>query len=79
MASKRNLRRKNCESKKQFASRTEAFRTIRWMQHKEPDNDWLNAYVCRYCGAWHIGHLPGHIRLQLIERRKELLECWNGS
>jgi hypothetical protein len=45
---------------------------LRWMLRKNAANDWLNAYRCRWCGHWHVGHMPGFIREVVAERRTEL-------
>lgn len=73
MASKRNIRRKSCQRKKQFGSRGEAMATVRWMRRKDPTNEWLGCYRCNSCGAWHIGHVPSNVR-QLMTARQRLID-----
>jgi hypothetical protein len=72
MSSKRNLRRKSCDRKKQFGTKDEAIKQICWMRFKDPTNEWLTCYRCRSCGGWHIGHMPGYIRKFILNRREWL-------
>jgi len=59
MASKRARRRKlrshMCTGKKAYAKKNRALRAI--FESRKSGLDWMNAYKCRFCGKWHIGHL----------------------
>lgn len=61
MSSKRAVRRKACKGKFRHAdagaARSELSRLIRSKGY----NGAMNAYACRWCGGWHIGHTPGKL------------------
>ena len=60
MASRRAERRRACERKKRY-ERDEAVKVMVQLRRKgEPH---MNAYHCRYCGGWHVGHLPKKLRI----------------
>lgn len=58
------------DSGKECLSRSDAERKIRelqacWPKHRltpDADADTLNAYRCRWCERWHIGHQFSSIR-----------------
>jgi hypothetical protein len=50
MSSKRHIRRKSCEGKVRYATVEEARKRLR---------GGMNAYRCKFCGGYHIGHRPG--------------------
>jgi hypothetical protein len=54
MSSKRALRRKRCQSK--IAHQTEGAAFAHLHAYNNKFGQWLNAYRCHWCGAWHIGH-----------------------
>lgn len=59
MSSKRHIRRKKCERKKQYADRAAAVSAgIRLVKM---GGDWLRAYRCSFCSLWHLGHTPARI------------------
>ena len=53
MASKRRLRRNACVGKIRHASREHATIHARKLAASG-----VVPYACRYCNAWHIGHIP---------------------
>lgn len=59
MASKRRLRRKQCEGKIRYASTESAVNGIRLLHRKYGHRGQLKAYRCPFCRYWHIGHAPG--------------------
>ena len=67
MASKRAERRRACDGKKRYATEAEAQPAVTslWIQYQER----TSAYHCRFCGGYHVGHLPGKVR-QAMDRRK---------
>lgn len=50
------LRRKACESKNRYASRTEAEDAI--ASCADHGTRGLHCYRCDYCGGWHLTHKP---------------------
>lgn len=57
MSSKRRLRRRSCEGKVRHESAAGA--NIARAKLARRDDDRMNAYHCRFCGGWHVGHAPG--------------------
>lgn len=57
MASKRRIRRKACEGKARHLTAEHAMIALR--KTRQPD---MNVYRCRFCGGYHIGHLPKWMR-----------------
>lgn len=55
MASKRNIRRKTCGSKVRY-NKADAKQAAFWA--KKRSGDIIVPYRCKYCGAYHIGHVP---------------------
>lgn len=53
MASKRRLRRKECQGKVRHASKEEAMDAIR---HGGWAFEGCHAYYCTICNGWHAGH-----------------------
>lgn len=66
MASKRRIRRKACDGKKKHASLGAAIGF-----NKRFKGGGMNAYHCRFCGCYHVGHTPRSIRKAM---RRKLLE-----
>jgi hypothetical protein len=56
MASKRALRWRECRRKRQFPS-LYAARKAAEFYHRFFTGE-LHAYACRFCQAWHVGHIP---------------------
>jgi hypothetical protein len=54
MASKRRLRRKQCTGKKKHETFQEARMFLR--------GPGMNVYKCRFCGKFHVGHVPRRIQ-----------------
>jgi predicted RNA-binding Zn-ribbon protein involved in translation (DUF1610 family) len=54
MASKRRIRRKECEQKKRYEH--EAHARIVACQARYRTHDAIAAYKCPHCSGWHIGH-----------------------
>lgn len=54
-----------CRGKAHYSSKAVANAKIRAViQDGHPDDGTLNAYKCRVCKSWHIGHRPGSGRLR---------------
>lgn len=66
MASKRNKRRRSCESKKAYPSQTEAVSAVIGLSRKGSD---VHTYKCQFCHRWHVGHQPYRIK-QAIEAKQ---------
>ena len=61
MASKRRLRRKQCEGKRRYATQAEA-QTQADRSRGVDGGQCIDPYLCDFCGGWHIGHRPGATR-----------------
>jgi len=61
MASKRRQRRKECGSKVRHADQTAAIHAACAMR-RNLGSRCLNTYRCKWCGGWHVGHIPGNLR-----------------
>jgi hypothetical protein len=61
MASKRRLRRKECEGKRRYVSPGEA-QTAADGLRGVGGGAYIEPYQCDFCNAWHIGHRPGAMR-----------------
>jgi hypothetical protein len=55
MASKRNKRRRSCESKVRYEKREEAVVTRRFLNAKSFDH--YEEYPCHFCSGWHVGRM----------------------
>jgi hypothetical protein len=60
MASKRNVRKKECKSKIRYDNKDLARRSIISLRKKSFPGDRstnrLAAYKCSFCSGWHVGH-----------------------
>ena len=66
MASKRRLRYKSCTRKKGvYEDEQAAWRAVR---HLGPTSG-IKPYKCRFCGKYHVGHLPKKVRQSIKSRR----------
>ena len=54
MSSKRAIRRKQCQGKKQHCNEAHASREA-WKKRKRTGDD-IWEYKCPHCSWWHIGH-----------------------
>lgn len=68
MASKRRLRRKQCEGKIKFPDQLAAGRAA--SSHVKKFGQWMTAYHCKFCHGFHIGHPPGYVRQAIIAKRE---------
>lgn len=59
MASKRRLRRRQCEGKVRHKTKADAWAAIRTMHRKHGYCGNLQPYPCKFCGGWHVGHRKG--------------------
>ena len=67
MASKRGVKRKQCAGKvprTQESAMREATRMRRTKTGQAFD-----AYLCKVCGNWHVGHRPKKVRQAIAARR----------
>lgn len=65
MSSKRRLRRKQCGDKTRHSTAADALTHIRNLKDRRRINGTVNAYRCRWCGGYHIGHAPGSARTRI--------------
>ena len=56
MASKRRIRRRSCQSKVRHATPDAAQGAIRRLHAQKGYQGRLDAYRCRFCGGFHVGH-----------------------
>ena len=70
MASKRHVRRKQCEGKIKFPDQQTAERAA--ASHMRAHSLWMTAYHCPHCSRYHIGHPPSRVRQAIAARRQGL-------
>ncbi len=56
MSSKRAIRRRSCGRKVRHATSQAASQAIKGLVARKGYQGRLNVYLCRFCGAYHIGH-----------------------
>jgi len=66
VASKRARRRHACLGKRAYASKVEAMQAAYALRSEGI----VGTYRCRWCGQWHVGHVPRRV-LQAIAARRE--------
>jgi hypothetical protein len=59
VSSKRAIRRRSCGRKQRHGSEAEARAHIGGLHGRKGYQGLLNAYRCRFCGGWHVGHAGG--------------------
>ena len=59
MSSKRRIRRRSCGRKRAYPTKLAA--QIDARQATRRDARKINAYRCRFCHQWHIGHAPAWV------------------
>lgn len=59
MASKRRLRRRECEGKARHTERGHAMIALRRLHQMHGHQGQLHVYRCPHCGGFHVGHRPG--------------------
>lgn len=62
MASKRRLRRKACGNKQRFATQDAAIAALRALTRSRGWHGYMAPYRCSFCGGFHYGHPPQHVR-----------------
>jgi hypothetical protein len=67
MASKRNIRRKACEGKQKM----EKYSAIAYAKKLRKRGEIMNAYLCKFCGRWHIGHMPHRMKVMMEKKRSQ--------
>ena len=70
MASKRHVRRKQCEGKLKFPDQPAAQRAA--ASHMKTYGQWMTGYRCKFCNGFHIGHPPKYVRQAIIAKRERL-------
>lgn len=56
MSSKRAIRRRACDGKVRHETSWEARKAIRDLNRKRGYQGPMNAYKCKFCGGFHVGH-----------------------
>ena len=70
MASKRRVRRHQCQRKRQY-TKNEAFSAaLRLRKQMKPGGKPLDAYPCDFGPHWHVGHRPKAVQQSITSRRK---------
>jgi len=64
MSSARGRKRKECTGKIGYETQHDAIMALRRVSISD-----LHSYKCRFCGKWHLGHVPWKVR-KIIETRK---------
>lgn len=62
MASKRAIRRKACTGKRRYGTQADARRAISQLTRARGWQGLLVPYRCKFCGGFHFGHPPAHVR-----------------
>ncbi|NMC73191.1 MAG: hypothetical protein GYA56_02345 [Geobacteraceae bacterium] len=61
MASKRRIRRRQCDGKRRFCSSREARKAMHAVIRAGKVNGGiLHVYRCCFCGGYHFGHVPSN-------------------
>lgn len=69
MASKRHLRRRACENKRQY-DKPSAIQTAKHIRATK--REWMNAYQCPYGDHWHLGHPVRGAKVAIRQRMAEM-------
>ena len=69
-------KQRECRQKIKYHSSEEAWEISRRMEASNPGHN-IDAYVCRWCDGWHVGHRVGHGRAEvfaspLLHQRSQL-------
>lgn len=56
MASKRRLRRKQCDGKRRYESAPDALAGIKALHRAKGYQGFLSVYRCQFCKGYHFGH-----------------------
>ena len=67
MASKRARRRNQCSRKRRHPTHEAAEAAARRLS--AVTSSWIVGYTCSYCGQFHTGHPPAHVRRARHVRR----------
>lgn len=62
MSSKRAQRRKACTGKVRHATQEAAVAAIKQLTRTHGWQGYLVPYRCQFCGGFHFGHPPAHVR-----------------
>ncbi|MBX3588782.1 MAG: hypothetical protein KF796_19290 [Ramlibacter sp.] len=57
-AIRRQYRRKSCQGKVRHADEVAAKVALRMLHQNRGYQGFMSAYSCKFCGGWHIGHVP---------------------
>jgi hypothetical protein len=68
MASKRAQRRKSCGRKVRYGTEAAALAGLRALTRAKGFQGRMLTYRCGFCGGYHFGHPPAHIKKALGAR-----------
>lgn len=67
MASKRRIRRKECEGKERFSTQVDADTQSSFVYRVSGKR--LHSYRCHFCQEFHLGHMPAMVQSAINFRR----------
>lgn len=81
MASKRRIRRKQCQNKIRFATMNEAQQHMIGMKKRTRSETYYSVYGCSFCGGFHFGHQPSSIRQKETNARArdDAIKFWKNA
>lgn len=62
MSSKRAQRRKACTGKVRHATQEAAIAALKVLTRQKGWQGYMAPYRCKFCGGFHFGHAPAHVR-----------------
>ena len=68
MASKRRHRRIHCGTKRRFDTAKGAIAMATSLRRRTGEA--YDAYQCKHCGQWHVGHRPYKVQQAISARRR---------
>lgn len=69
MASKRRIRRRQCNNKKRFETSGEAgYLAYKLMSNGKDRGSVVHVYRCKFCGGYHVGHMQRGTKNTLREK-----------
>ncbi len=68
MASKRRIRRRSCSSKIRYSTEQAAQQAKSDLRSRKPGRISMHYYKCKFCGGFHIGHMPQQMLAGLREK-----------
>ena len=66
-AKNKREKQKKCRGKRAYATLAEAQDVAKY--HNKRGGEWMLPYKCDFCGNYHTGHAPGHVRKKILMRK----------